>query len=102
MGYISIKIRMKQKFGNLTTTGKAICKDGVCLTAFNNQKQTEMTYKAMKKQGKDVTLENGIIIERIEGATKEEIAEKIIQDIKNLSEKMKHLMEVKYSKKVVK
>lgn len=100
MGYISIITEMKNRNGGDKTIGKAICKDGLCLTTYNNPSRTEMVFKAMKKDGKDVYLKEGIIFENIKDKTKEEISSDIEIEIKRLSREYKQFMRVTYVKEI--
>jgi len=95
-GYILIRMKSRAKIGNKELNGKVICKDGVCLTTFDDPKQTKKTYEAMKKEGKEVALEGNILVEMIKGAKKEEIAEKIIKEMQVLSKNLSPLMEITY------
>jgi len=94
---------IKTKFSSPLTSkeieGMAVCKDEVCLTTFNDLTHTKRTYEMMKKDNKAVTLEGNVIVEYRRGEKKEEIAEKIISDLKKLKRQFPFI-KIKY--KVVK
>ena len=97
MGYITIYMQMQSKIGNtLISKGKTIVKDEISLTTFNDPKQTLRTFKMMKKQGKDCSLEKGIIIERFKGLIKDRIADKIEADLEKTAEQLKKIIKIKY------
>ena len=101
MAYILIKVKMKSKFGGKITNGKAIIKDGVSLTTYDDPNINKRSFKTMQKQGRECGLENGILIERYLGFTKEKITEKIITDLKNLQTKFKKVLDLNYTMEVV-
>ena len=102
MGYIVIEIEMKDRATKYIVKGKAICKDGLCLTTFSNPKQTEITFKKMKQDGKKVNLQDGVIIEKKEGESATQIADALEKDIKKLAKKFKKMMRVVYKRREVK
>ena len=102
MGYIEIRVRMRSRFGAKITNGKSIIKDGVALTTYDDPKITENSFKAMQKQGKECELKKGILVERYDGMSKEEIADKIKEDVKKIQAKFKGIMDINYTRRVVK
>lgn len=102
MAYILIKVRMRNKIGGKMITGKAIVKDDVSLTTYDDPRITKGSFKAMKKQGKDCSIEDGVLIEHYPGLSKEEIAKKVEIDLKNLQIKFRKIMEIEYARKVIK
>ena len=97
MGYIVIHMQMQSKIGNqIISKAKTIIRDEVSLTTFNDKKQTLRTFKTMKKQGKDCSLEKGIIIERFKGMIKDRIADKIEADLEKTANQLKKIIKVKY------
>ena len=102
MTYVLIKVKMKSKFGGKITNGKAIVKDGVSLTTYDDPNINKRSFKAMQKQGKECGLENGVLIERYHGDKKEKIVEKIITDIKNFQVKFKKVLDLNYKMEVMK
>ena len=102
MAYILIKVRMRNKIGGKIINGKAIVKDGLSSTTYDDSRITQRSFKAMKKQGKDCSMEEGVLIEYWPGLNKEEIARKVEVDLKNLQIKFRKIMEIEYARKVVK
>lgn len=102
MVYLLIKVKIKSKFGGKMTRGKAIVKDGVSLTTYDDPNINKRSFKAMQKQGKECSLQNGILIERYDDVKKEKIAEKIIEDLKNLQTKFQKILDINYTQEVVK
>ena len=82
---------------------KTICKDGCSLVAFSDPKQSDRTFNAMKKDGKECDMKedeegNKIIVQYWEGKTAHEIADIYEEEAKTLMEKYKKLMDVTYSR----
>lgn len=102
MAYILIKVMMRNKIGGKIVVGKSIIKDGVSLTTYDDPRITQRSFKAMKKKGKDCSMDDGVLIEYYPGLEKGEIAKKIETDLKNLGEKFKRIMDIDYTRKVVK
>jgi len=61
---------------------RVICKNNLSLTAYSDPKQAKGTFKKMVKDGKQVVFQDGMILERFEDKTKEQIADDIEKDIK--------------------
>ncbi len=101
MAYLLIEVKIKSKFGAKATKGKAIIKDGVSLTTYDDPNINKRSFKAMQKQGKECALEKGILIERYPDVKKEKIAEKIEGDLKNLQAKFKKILDLNYTREVV-
>ena len=83
--YILISILIRSKFERKTTKGKAIIKDGVSLTSYDDPNINKRSFRAMKRK-KDCELQNGILIEHLPGIKKEEIASKIEIETGNSSQ----------------
>ena len=101
MSYVLIKIRMKSKLGGKMINGKAIIKDRVALTTYDDPKINENSFKLMKKQGKECELKNGILVERYNDMKKEETLIKIEKDLQQLQAKFRKIMDINYTKEVV-
>ncbi len=101
MTYILIKVKLKSKFGGKPTNGKAIVKDNVSLTTYDDLNINKRSFKAMQKQGKECALEKGVLIERYPDMKKEKIAEKIEGDLKNLQAKFKKILDLNWNREAV-
>jgi len=82
---------------------KTICKEGVSLLAFSDPKQSDATFKAMKKDGKECDIQedeegNKIIVQHWEGKTAHQIADIYEAKAKQMMEKYKKLMDITYSR----
>jgi hypothetical protein len=82
--------------------GKAIVRDEISLTTYNDQNQTKITFEALKKQGRDVKFIDGVLIEKYPEMKKEQIAEKLIGEIKILKDKLNKVMKIKYNQQLIK
>lgn len=102
MSHIVIHMQMKNKIGNQTfARGKSVIKDGVILTTYNNPQITQTHIKGLEKDKKEFSVKDGIIVEIIEGKKAHQIADKIEEDLKQISEKFRKIMEIKISREYV-
>jgi len=105
MSYIIIHCTMQSRHvKTMKNVSKTICKDGYALLTFSDPKQTEQTFAAMKKAGKNCNIkedgENKVIVQYWEGKTAHQIADYFEQDVKNMQEKYSKLMKINYSRAV--
>lgn len=77
--------------------GKAIVKDGVSLTTYNDPRQTKSTFLALQKAGKKCEMKEDVIVEYYDGLKAAEISKIIEKNIKDLSEKMQRYMKINYN-----
>lgn len=98
--YYIVNLTMKNKISRSVTTAKAICMDGECYTTYSDPKQTEITYKSIKKKDPLAKLDKGVIKTLKPNQTAIQIMEKTIEDIKNLKEQLKSLIEIEYKVEV--
>ena len=101
MGHIVIKVKLKSKFGQQKVEGKSIVKEGVSLTVYTDPRITKSSFAAMKKAGKDCELREGTIIERYKDMTREQIADKIEQDLQHLRARFRKIMIIRHTREVV-
>ena len=98
---ILITAKTKSKINSTINEIRVICKNNLSLTAYSDSKQAKGTYKKMVKDGKQVVFQDGMILERFENKTKEQIADDIEKDIKNLRRKLGKLIRVDYSRRII-
>jgi len=94
--YYIVNLKMRNKISNSVTTAKAICMDGECYTTYSDPQQTNMTYKSIKKRDPTAKLDNGVIKTIKKDQKAKDIMEKTINDIKNLQDQLKSLIEITY------
>ena len=98
---ILITAKTKSKVSAAVNEIRVICKNNLSLTAYSDPKQAKGTYKKMVKDGKQVVFQDGMILERFEDKTKEQIADDIERDIKSLRRKLGKLIRVDYSSRLL-
>jgi len=98
---ILITAKTKSKVSPAVNEIRVRCKDNLSLTAYSDPKQAKGTYKKMVKDGKQVVFQEGMILERFEDKTKEQIADDIEKDIKALRRKLGKLIRIDYSRRVL-
>ena len=98
---ILITAKTKSKVSPAVNEIRVICKDNLSLTAYSDPKQAKGTFKKMVKDGKQVVFQEGMILEKFEDTTKEQIADNIEKDIKNLRRKLGKLIRVDYSRRII-
>ncbi len=101
MAHILVTVKSRAAVGDAVNEIKAICKDNLSLTAYSDPRQAKGTFKKMKKDGKDVIFQDGMILERFEDTTKEELAEKLEAEVKMLRRKFGKLMRIGFSKRLI-
>ena len=90
-------MEMKAKIGIQKVIGKAIVKDGVSLTSYDDSNILNASFKQLKKQGKDAELVNNSILENYPGLKAVEIKDRIIEDIEKTKKEVGKLMKITYS-----
>ena len=98
---ILITAKTKSKVSDAVNEIRVICKNNLSLTAYSDPKQAKGTFKKMVKDGKQVVFQEGMILERFEDKTKEQIADDIEKDIKNLRRKLGKLIRIDYSRRLL-
>ena len=98
---ILITAKTKSKVSAAVNEIRVICKNNLSLTAYSDPKQAKGTYKKMVKDGKQVVFQDGMILERFEDKTKEQIADDIEKDIKGLRRKLGKLIRIDYSRRLI-
>ena len=98
---ILITAKTKSKVSAAVNEIRVICKNNLSLTAYSDPKQAKGTYKKMVKDGKQVVFQDGMILERFEDKTKEQIADDIEKDIKALRRKLGKLIRIDYSRRLL-
>ncbi len=98
---ILITAKTKSKVSAAVNEIRVICKNNLSLTAYSDPKQAKGTYKKMVKDGKQVVFQDGMILERFEDKTKEQIADDIKKDIKGLRRKLGKLIRIDYSRRLI-
>ena len=101
MVYILITVKSKSKVSEETNEIKVVCKDNLSLTSYSNPKQAKGTFKKMRADGKNVIFKDGMILEKLENKTKEQIAEKLEAEVKALRRKLGKLMRISFSKNLI-
>jgi len=98
---ILITAKTKSKVSDVSNEIRVICKDNLSLTAYSDPKQAKGTFKKMIRDGKQVVFQDGMILERFQNKTKEQIADDIERDIKSLRRKLGKLIRVGYSRRLL-
>ena len=98
---ILITAKTKSKVSPAVNEIRVICKNNLSLTAYSDPKQAKGTFKKMVKDGKQVVFQDGMILERFEDKTKEQIADDIEKDIKGLRRKLGKLIRIDYSRRLI-
>jgi len=98
---ILITAKTKSKVSDAVNEIRVICKNNLSLTAYSDPKQAKGTFKKMVKDGKQVVFQEGMILERFEDKTKEQIADDIEKDIKALRRKLGKLIRIDYSRRLL-
>jgi len=88
----------RARLGDQRNEIKTVCKDGLSLTAFSDKKAAKRSFKAMSKDGRNVVFKDGVILETIEGKSKEEIADAVEDDIKKLKQQLNKVIKVQYTR----
>jgi len=96
---ILITAKTKSKVSDVSNEIRVICKANISLTAYSDSRQAKGAFKKMVKDGKQVVFQDGMILERFENKTKEDIADDIEKDIKSLRRKLGKLFRIDYSRR---
>ena len=98
MAHILITAKSKSKLSDAVNEIRVICKDNLSLTAYSDPRQAKGSYNKMKKDGKQVVFKDGMIVERFENTTKEQIADKLEKEVGALRRKLGKAIRIDFNK----
>jgi len=98
---ILVMARTKSKVSDVSNEIRVVCKNNLSLTAYSDPRQAKGSYNKMVKDGKQVVFQDGMILERFQNKTKEEIADDIEKDVKALRRKLGKLIRIDFTRRTL-
>ena len=98
---ILVIAKTKSKVSDVSNEIRVVCKNNLSLTAYSDPKQAKGVFKKMTRDGKQVVFQDGMILERFQNKTKEEIADDIEKDVKALRRQLGKLIRIDFDRRTL-